>query len=132
MRTEFNTYHNTGFEGTLISRSVIKMLDRNNFKDVRASFVLLDPKCKDDCDAMNVIANKWEKPSFTNAIVTAFEWSGMIKRKSNMRYYVMTMQPDKFEKLDSERILGIGEIEETKPQGSIASFADKTFGSEFV
>ena len=121
MRTEFNTSYNAGFNGTFVRASKVHKFDKltSKFNEVNTNIVLLDSFSKGDVAAVNKVAAEWGKPSFTNTIATCFEWTGILSGKSHMRYYAITEQARNFEKLDSDKILGIAETEEIKRHKAI-------------
>ena len=110
---------NTNFQAKFIRKEPIKILadDGLNYKPASVSFVEIETDKADDIAALLDRAKKWGKESYFSQDI-ADNAESMHKEKiknSATKFYVATLQNDKFEKLEPKNIQGMVEIKKIKP-----------------
>ena len=93
-----------------------------NFYNTKVSFVELDKNDRVDKDSLKNVSKLWNKKEFNYAseiyydAAKPFEYDNIVKE----HYYAVTTQSENFEKLESEKILGLSLFSETtKPENEI-------------
>jgi len=112
------------FQANYINSASIKYLSQSNeYQDMNTSLVELELGSHSDKQALKKISKSWGK-EYRNLKKQGYEISGegyfaddIYNRYKNSRknpndknYYAITLQSDKFEKLNPDEVLGIAEI----------------------
>lgn len=109
-----NTINQTNFNANFIRNVNIKKLDTktHTYKPFKASFVEFDPENNEDFIALIKARMSWKGGVYAGNIV---EHAGHIRDKYISplinHIYVLTTQNDNFKHLDSEKILGMAEMQ---------------------
>ena len=91
-----------------INNTKILQFDKKTkrFLPEKVKFVQIDSRNKLDITALDSLIDKWKGADYIRRIVTASHWVGI----APIEVYAITSQKDKFESLDSEKILGLAEM----------------------
>ncbi len=99
---------NISFKASYICDSQVK---RNN-KPCSLSFVQIDTKNKSDIIALKELDSMWGKKTFFSEISDNASQDNLYGLNSKYdQYYALTAQTKDFDKLDSEQILGLVQVE---------------------
>lgn len=112
-----NYNHQINFGAKFKNPVEILRKDSNGFfKPHRASFVEIEPQNWDDIKALAKIDHYWAENDqyacniYTDALSLHHNYD------PNFKFFAITEQNDKFEKLNDEKILGLAEIKQQKPR----------------
>lgn len=102
------------FKANFVNKSLVgKVIDNNchNYTDRYVSFVKIDPFNARDIDALKSASDYWISDRFSkNIYYAACALKNSSKFYRGHEVYALTSQPSDFEKLDSEKILGLVHI----------------------
>ena len=97
------------FKANFISSAQINRISTNT--PVKASFVELSPFCDEDIKSIQEISKNWEADrSFASNIKHNIQDCNWIGYSNCRRFFALTLQRDKFEKLDPDEVLGLTQI----------------------
>ena len=106
--------NNINFGAKFVCSTTIKQKSDNNYKNLPANIVEIDETDSSDNDAINDVAKIWQSDSFNNlTFVDSIVHDIEMRKVLNLRptpIYAITLQENNFEKLDSERVLGLVEF----------------------
>ncbi|MBQ8459365.1 hypothetical protein IJ541_04600 [bacterium] len=116
---EVNYQVSPSFNARLISKPQIGMLQtaKGIYEEVDAAFVKIDPNYAPDVEALSDI-KYWENDKFGwNIYIALCNIRDGIKSYKSNSVYALTSQMDSFEKLDSDKILGIVHVSPFEKDG---------------
>ncbi len=100
------------FKAHYVQQIQIKKLDNNVYKPQNVNFIEIDTSSLSDIEAINQVSPNWEDHSFADNI--AYNLTQIKKGRFNkdlFRFFALTKQNDNYEKLNSDDILALAEIE---------------------
>ena len=103
---------------------LVKPTNKNDKPEyVSASFVELDPENENDLDTMYNLNLHWGfLETYAYQILDSMEriHKNLMRYNENSKFYALTLQHDKFEKLEPKKILAVTELTEDKDKNSIS------------
>lgn len=112
--------YSVNFGAKFIKKDYIKKFDAssNAYKPLRTNFVELDGKSQSDIFAVGDISEDWKDAKYASSIARIMQclFSGFLD-KNERKIYALTTQKKHFNKLQSDKILGITEIDLSKGEG---------------
>jgi len=108
------------FRAKFIKNDYIKNFDKinNTYKPLKVAIVELDSKKQSDIFAISNICKNWKKAKYIDSIIRIMKciFSGFLD-KDERKIYALTTQKKHYDQLQSDKILGITEIDLSKGEG---------------
>ena len=106
------------FTGQYITKANIQRYNGTNYSNFRANIVELSPYCKDDLNTLKNTSYYWQNGNNKESLINKIYRTALIFNKKEYleencpKFYAITIQQDKFKKLNPEDILGVSQISE--------------------